>query len=117
MAGARPMALTLAVAAAVAFAGRTPGAQAIQRSLYVSVLNEAGAPVPDLGPSDFIVREDRVAREVLRVAPATDPMQVAVLVDNSQAATAGIPEIRGGLHDFVVAMTTASAFSGRNELS
>ena len=35
-------------------------------------LDEAGAPVPDLGPADFIVREDNVAREVLRVAPADD---------------------------------------------
>ena len=52
-------------------------AQTIQRALYVSVLNEAGAPVPDLGPSDFIVREDNVAREVLKVEPATEPMQIA----------------------------------------
>src|SRR5260221_5725101 len=39
---------------------RTPAlhAQAKQRSMYVSVLNAAGAPVPDLGPSDFVVRED-----------------------------------------------------------
>ena len=61
-------------------------AQAIQRSMYVSALNEAGAPVPDLGPADFLVREDKVAREVLRVAPADEPMQIALLVDNSQAA-------------------------------
>ncbi len=77
-------------------------AQTIQRALYVSVLNEAGAPVPDLGPSDFIVREDNVAREVLKVAPATEPMQVALLIDNSQAARdyishypSGAPRIRG----------------------
>ena len=63
-----------------------PLAQAIARSMYVSALNEAGVPAPDLGPSDFVVREDNVAREVLRVAPADAPMQVAVLVDNSEAA-------------------------------
>ena len=40
-------------------------------------LDETGAPVPDLGPSDFVVREDNVAREVLSVAPATEPMQIA----------------------------------------
>ena len=68
-------------------------AQTIQRALYVSVLNEAGAPVMDLGPSDFIVREDNVAREVLKVAPATDPMQVALLVDNSQAAAQVHPRL------------------------
>ena len=54
--------------------------------MYVSALDDAGAPVADLGPSDFVVREDNVAREVLRVAPADEPMQIAILVDNSQAA-------------------------------
>ena len=49
-----------------------PQAQAIQRSIYVSVLNAAGAPVPNLGPSDFIVREDNLSREVLRVGPVDD---------------------------------------------
>ena len=83
----------------------TSHAQAVQRSLYVSVLNDAGAPVPDLGPSDFIVREDGLAREVLRVAPATDPMQIAVLVDNSQAARDDIADMRKALHAFVTAMT------------
>jgi len=60
--------------------------QAIERSMFVSVVDQAGAPVPNLGPSDFLVREDDLSREVLRVAPATDPMQVAILVDNSTAA-------------------------------
>ena len=72
-------------------------AQPILRSMYVSVLDEQGAPVPDLGPSDFIVREDNVAREVLRAAPATEPMQVAVLVDNSAAAQSGINDLRRAL--------------------
>ena len=61
-------ALSLA-ACALAWPG-TLVAQAIQRAMYVSVLDDAGAPVPDLGPADFIVREDNVAREVLKVAPA-----------------------------------------------
>jgi hypothetical protein len=94
-----------------------PLAQAIQRSMYVSVLDEAGSPVPDLGPSDFIVREDNVAREVLRVAPANAPMQVAVLVDNSEAARDAVPDIRRALPDFVDAMTAAAATGGKNDLS
>ena len=60
--------------------------QALERSMYVSVVDQAGAPVPSLGPSDFVVREDNLSREVLRVVPATDPMQIAILVDNSTAA-------------------------------
>jgi hypothetical protein len=85
-----------------------PGAQAIQRSMYVSVLNEADAPVTGLGPSDFVVREDNVAREVLRVEPADEPMQIAVLVDNSQAARDYIRDIRAGLESFVTEMTSGT---------
>jgi hypothetical protein len=73
--------------------------------MYVSVLNEAGAPVADLGPSDFIIREDNVAREVLRVEPAVDPMQIAVLVDNSAASRDNISHMRQGLPPFVAALT------------
>jgi len=83
----------------------TLGAQTRQRSMYVSAVNEAGAPVPDLGPSDFIVREDNVAREVLKVEPALEPMQVAVLVDTSQAARNDISHMRTALPGFVKTLT------------
>ena len=82
-------------------------AQAIQRSLYVSVLNEADEPVLGLGPSDFIVREDNVAREVLNVVPATEPMQIALIIDNSQAARNDVARIRQTLPAFVAALTPA----------
>jgi VWFA-related protein len=73
--------------------------------MYVSVLNEAGAPVPDLGPADFVIREDNIAREVLKVVPADEPMQIAVLVDTSQAARNDIAYIRTALPPFVAALT------------
>jgi hypothetical protein len=91
-------------------------AQAVQRSMYVSVLDESGAPVPNLGPRDFIIREDNVAREVLRVAPAAEPMQLVLLVDNSVAARNYIVDIRKGLHDFVAAMTAPSEMAGKNRI-
>jgi hypothetical protein len=69
--------------------------------------------VADLGPSDFLVREDKAPREVLRVAPADEPMQLAVLVDNSQAARNYIGDIRNGLDGFVAEMTNGM----KNELS
>ena len=58
-----------------------------------------------------------MAREVLRVAPADAPMQVAVLVDNSEAARDAVPDIRRALPDFVDAMTAAAATGGKNDLS
>jgi hypothetical protein len=95
------------------FQGVAPHAQAIQRSMYVSVVDSAGAPVDNLGPADFVVREDNVAREVLRVEPAVEPMQIAVLVDNSQAARDYIRDIRVGVEGFVTEMTNGT----KNQLS
>src|ERR1700686_3748723 len=69
---ARPLAAALLLGA-VTLASVSPLAQALQKSMYVSVVDQAGAPVLDLGPSDFIVREDNVAREVLKVVPADEP--------------------------------------------
>jgi hypothetical protein len=111
--GPRPGVVTLLLAAAVLVSLATPHAQAVQRSMYVSALNEAGAPIADLGPSDLMVREDNVPREVLRVAPADEPMQIAVLVDNSQAARNYIRDIRTGVETFVTDMTNGT----KHELS
>ena len=81
------------------------GAQAIERAMYVGVVDQTGAPVPDLGPADFIVREDNATREVLRVVPALEPMHVAVLVDTSQAARNDIAHMRTALPPFIAALT------------
>jgi VWFA-related protein len=90
-------------------------AQAVQRSLYVSVVDQSGAPVADLGSSDFIVREDRVTREVLRVEHADEPMQIALLVDNSQAAEPYIRDYREALPAFIAALTDAQG--PKNEIA
>lgn len=104
------------LAAALALsAAAEPGAQAVQRALYVSVVDQAGVPVSGLGPSDFIVREDRVAREVLRVDPANEPMQIALLVDNSQASEPLIRDYREALPAFIKAMIEPGG--PRNEIA
>src|SRR5712671_6223497 len=105
----------LAAALALTWPGRL-AAQAIQRAMYVSVVNESGAPVPDLGTADFVVREDNVAREVLRVEPAVDPMQIAVLVDTSAASRDNISHMRQALPSFVAALTDGPA-GQRNEVA
>ena len=92
------------VACALTWTG-TLDAQAIQRAMYVSALDEAGAPIPDLGAADFIVREDNMSREVLKVEPAVEPMQIAMLVDTSQAARDDIAHVRRALPGFVAALT------------
>ncbi len=76
-------------------------AQSLERQMYVSVLDADGAPVADLTVDDFTVREDGLLREVLRVGPATEPMQVALLVDNSVAMSPYLLDLRNGLESFV----------------
>jgi VWFA-related protein len=82
-----------------------PHAQTLQRSMYVSVLNEAGAPVPDLGPSDFVVREDNLSREILRVGPVETPLNVALMVDTSAAGRNNIRDIREAAIAFIKGVT------------
>ena len=72
-----------------------------ERALFVSVLDEDGAPVPDLAPDEFMVEEDGIEREVLRAGPARSPMQVAVLVDTSASAAFAIRDIRNGLERLI----------------
>mgnify|MGYP003704734173 CR=1 FL=1 len=47
------------------------------------------------------LRQAVMAREVLEVAPASDPMQIALLVDNSQAADPYVRDIREAVSGFV----------------
>ena len=101
----------LAIVAGPTEPSRTVEAQAIEREMFVSVLDEQGIPVPDLGVSEFIVREDGVQREVLRVSRATAPMQLAILVDTSQTAIPPIRDIRNGLRTFVEAMAEGNEIS------
>jgi Ca-activated chloride channel family protein len=75
-----------------------------ERTLYASVVDKNGEPVSGLGPDEFIVREDQARREVLRVSRATEPIAIAVLVDNSAGAENDIRNIRDGLTKFVDGM-------------
>ena len=104
-------ALAAAFVAAIFTTSRAPldaqGA-ARERTLYVSAVNDKGEPVEGLGPDAFVVKEDGVRREVLRVSPATEPMDVALLVDNSTAASEEITFLRSSLSKFVQRMAPAN---------
>jgi hypothetical protein len=98
------LALVVSVTLAVATenAPVAKAAQAAERVLYVSVFDQkTRAPMTGLGTTDFVVKEDGASREVLRVAPATTPMPIALVVDNSQAATDTIPDLRKALAAFL----------------
>src|SRR5687768_16896180 len=71
-----------------------------QQRVYVSVVDKKGAPVTTLGVTDLTIKEDGATREVLKVEPATDPMQMAILVDTSAASAAAISDLRSSIKAF-----------------
>jgi Ca-activated chloride channel family protein len=85
--------------------------QSAERTVYAAVLTKDGMPVTDLTARDFIVRENDLEREVLRVSRATDPFQMAVLVDNSEALNPYLVDVRAGLAEFIREM------GGQNEIA
>jgi hypothetical protein len=101
------LALALALASCALPALRAPlGAQAAAReqTLFVSAVDDKGEPVEALGPDAFVIREDGLRREVLRVSRAIEPIDIALLLDNSAAAESQIPFMRDALRKFIATM-------------
>ena len=90
-------ALVIAAVAPVVFG------QGEERTIYASVVDRDGAPALDLTLKDFIVREDGVSREVLRVAKDDDPLQIALLIDNSAVMRPRLTQLRKAAAAFVSA--------------
>ena len=102
--------LALALAAVCVWPAAA-GTQAKPTDTYVSVLDANGDPARDLTAADFRVREDAVAREVLKAGPATGPLTVALLVDDSQAASPAVQMIREATEAFI------NALAGKGEMA
>ena len=92
-------------------------AQAQQRSIFASVLDKQGNPVGSVEPADLIVREDKTQREVLKVEPSDEPMQIALLIDNSQRAEPAIRELRTALPVFISAVLADPEVRGKHQIS
>src|SRR5262245_7928154 len=92
----------LAVAAGSVGIAQTPAQIAVReglaRNVYIYAVGEKGTPATDLTPQEVRVKEDGTPRNVLDVQPASAPMHVVLLVDDSGP---GIQEVREGVASFV----------------
>ena len=75
-----------------------------ERAVFVSVVDKHGEPVTELTVRDFVVREDKATREVLRVSKADEPIDIAILIDNSAAIDTNVTFMREGLTRLVTAL-------------
>jgi hypothetical protein len=75
----------MGLSVALAGAGDVPAAQDdLQpevRTVYVTVTDRRGAPVPDLAAADFTIKEGGREREVLKAEPATARMRLALMAE------------------------------------
>lgn len=69
--------------------------------VFASALDQSGAPVAGLDASAFVIREDKIQREVLDVRPSSEPMQIALLIDNSMAADPYLRDLRESAAAFI----------------
>ena len=77
-------------------------AQTRERVAYVSVVDSKTlAPIANASPDMVAVREDGTRREIIRMAKATSPMPVAVVIDNSQAMQPAIADLRKAVATFL----------------
>ncbi len=69
---------------------------ATNRTVYVSVVDKAGAPVTDIQAADLEVKEGGKTMEIVSVKPATAPLRIAI-VDSD----AGSGAYQAGVHAFM----------------
>jgi hypothetical protein len=79
----------------------------VNKSIFLSVLDDAGKPVKDMVADDILIREDNADRQVVSVAPPSQPIAVAVLVDTAQGTR--VTDAYGTPEEYVRDMRTSVA--------
>jgi VWFA-related protein len=71
-----------------------------EKTIYVSVMDSNGAPVGDMKPDEFAVKEDGEARTITKVERATEPIHYVIMVDTTPGLSGAAIDIREGLKGF-----------------
>ena len=72
-----------------------------EHQLFVMVMNSYGQPLGDLREDEVVIEHRGNACEIKSVQSGTEPMKIALLIDNSEPAAQSINSLRDGLRDFL----------------
>ncbi len=106
--------LTLALAVVAAGPGeageerRAARAQQGQGELFFLVEDASGAPVTDLMPEDFMIRQGGVECRVVSAELFGGPLRLAILLDDSAGMMSYFTHVRNGMPQFVDALPEGS---------
>ena len=108
--GIRVVAAILA-AGAVGYALSTPVIAQEIGQVYAYVMSQTGQPVTDLTAEDFSVTEDEREAKVVSAQIGTDPMKIALLVDNGQGLGNAASQLRAGVSAFITGIPIEHSMS------
>ena len=98
-------AITFAAATLFVPAADTPAARELaptERTVYVTVTDNKGAPVSDLTAADLVVKEGGKEREITKAAPASEKIRLTLAVEERLIADTSI---RQSIFDFLKRMS------------
>jgi hypothetical protein len=81
----------------------------VNKTVFVAALDADNKPVPGLTKDTWAVREDGTDRTVVDAKPATDPLDVVLMIDTSNTSQSSISDLRAGLQAFADAVFAGSA--------
>jgi|SRR5579864_2278036 len=109
----RVCALTVFVAIAgtvsILPAAAPPSQAGANKTVYVAALDADNKPVPGLTKDTWAVREDGTDRTVIDAKPATDPLDVVLMIDTSNTSQTSIADLRAGLQAFAETLFAGGA--------
>ncbi len=96
----RDVALALGLVMVVGVPVGLAAKQSPARTVYVSVMDSTGAPVGDMKPEEFSVKEDGAVRTIAKVERASEPIHYVIMVDTTPTAGRAVNDVREGVKAF-----------------